>query len=50
MHKLVSSEELRKFAGLVRDYRDNLPIAEFCPKLEELFGSQRKFMLPGKRH
>eukprot|EP00117_Sycon_ciliatum_P031999 scpid84026/ scgid24916/ Malcavernin; Cerebral cavernous malformations 2 protein len=49
MHHLVSSEELRQFATLVKEYRDNLPIATFCARLDTLFGPDRQFMLPGMR-
>jgi len=42
-------QEIKEFASLLRQYReDNMHVTEFCRKLQDLYGEDRKFLLPGK--
>ncbi len=47
LHKLLDFKELGEFANLLKRYRDNLPVGEFLPKLRNLYGDKRKFLIPG---
>ena len=44
----MSFKEIREFGSLVSAYRSDMPIAEFCGKLLELYGPDRKQYLKGK--
>jgi len=50
LNKQMGYQEIKEFASLLRQYReDNMHVTEFCTKLQELYGEDRKFLLPGKR-
>ena len=50
LNKQMGYQEIKEFASLLRQYReDNMHVTEFCTKLQELYGDDRKFLLPGKR-
>ncbi|KAL5456912.1 hypothetical protein EMCRGX_G034139 [Ephydatia muelleri] len=46
LHKLLDVKELREFASLLKSYRENMPVNEFCSKLKELYGQERMFLFP----
>lgn len=46
LHKLLDVKELREFAALLKSYRENMPVTEFCSKLKELYGKDRMFLFP----
>ena len=47
LHKLLELKELRDFASLLKQYRDNLPVNQFLTRLKQLYGAQRSFLIPG---
>ena len=47
LHKLLDFRELKEFATLLKRYRDDLPVREFLSKLKDLYGEQRRFLIPG---
>ena len=50
LNKQMGYQEIKEFASLLRQYREeNMHVTEFCTKLQELYGEDRKFLLPGKR-
>ncbi|XP_065890727.1 cerebral cavernous malformations 2 protein-like isoform X2 [Dysidea avara] len=50
LNKQMGYQEIKEFASLLRQYReDNMHVTEFCTKLQELYGDDRKFLLPGMK-
>ena len=47
LHKLLDFNELREFATLLKLYREDLKVNDFLKKLQDLYGEQRKFLIPG---
>jgi len=50
LHLALSAEELKQFAVLLKRWRsENLPFPEFCQKVLELYGSERRNLLAGMK-
>lgn len=47
LHARLSGPELRQFAILLRRWHTDLPFTEFCQKVFELYGPERKYLLAG---
>ncbi|XP_041358500.1 cerebral cavernous malformations protein 2 homolog isoform X2 [Gigantopelta aegis] len=45
IHHCLSSDELSRFAKLLSVMHNEMPFLDFCEKMRELFGSDRKYML-----
>ena len=48
LHKLLDFKELREFATLLKQYREDLKVDDFLRQLKDLYGKQRAFLIPGK--
>ena len=46
---MLSEDELKQFAVLLRAYRAGMPLTEFAEKLQVLFGDHREEMMKGMR-
>ena len=44
----LNPDELRQFAKLLKAWHTKLPFPEFCDKVLELYGPNRKHMLSGR--
>ncbi|XP_014661468.1 PREDICTED: cerebral cavernous malformations protein 2 homolog [Priapulus caudatus] len=49
LHARLNGPELRQFAILLRRWHTDLPFTEFCQKLFELYGPERKYLLAEMR-
>ncbi|XP_074643773.1 cerebral cavernous malformations protein 2 homolog [Tubulanus polymorphus] len=49
LHTKLSADELRCFAMLLKAWHTDLPFNEFCQKVLELYGDDRKYLLTGMR-
>ena len=47
LHSVLEVLELREFASLLKQYREDLPVGQFCSRLLRLYGEQRTSLLPG---
>ncbi|XP_070555920.1 cerebral cavernous malformations protein 2 homolog isoform X2 [Ptychodera flava] len=43
----LTSEELQRFATVLREYREGMPVEQFCSRLQRLYGHDRIFLFPG---
>ena len=46
----LNADELRQFARLLMAWHTNRPFSEFCDKVLELYGPNRKYLLAGTHH
>ncbi|KAK2157183.1 hypothetical protein LSH36_196g05039 [Paralvinella palmiformis] len=49
LYTKLNKDELGRFAVLVRDWHRNMPIGDFCEKVLELYGPERKYLLQGMK-
>ena len=47
LHTKLNADELRRFAQLLKAWQTNLPFADFCDRVLELYGHDRKYLLSG---
>ncbi|XP_077991107.1 cerebral cavernous malformations protein 2 homolog isoform X2 [Glandiceps talaboti] len=51
LRKKLTSEELQRFASILREYREGMPVNDFCTQLQTLYGQERMLALfPGLKH
>ena len=44
----LNADELRRFAFLVKAWHSSMPFKEFCDKVLDLYGPERKYLLEGE--
>jgi len=49
LHSKLSASELHEFARLLKASSSSMPFSDFCDKLYELYGSERRHLLAGMR-
>ncbi|XP_013418720.1 cerebral cavernous malformations protein 2 homolog isoform X2 [Lingula anatina] len=49
MQRVLTDDELKRFASLCKMWQENMPFNEYCQRVLELYGQERKYLLADMR-